>query len=50
MLLFVNLVLFVIALFLLVPITVLFIECSAALLPGRSESWNASVPRPRVAV
>ena len=48
--LFVDIALFAIALLLLVPIAVLFIECSAALLPGRSESWNASVPRPRVAV
>ena len=48
--LFVDITLFVIALGLLVPIAVLFIECSAALLPGRSESWDSSVPRPRVAV
>jgi len=48
--LFVDIALFVIALGLLVPIAVLFIECSAALLSGRSDSWDASVPRPRVAV
>lgn len=50
MFLFVDIALFVIALGLLVPIAVLFIECSAALLPGCFESWDASVPRPRVAV
>lgn len=50
MFLFVDIVLFAIAFGLLVPIAVLFIECSAALFPGRSESWVGSVPRPRVAV
>ena len=50
MFLFVDIVLFIIALGLGVPIAVLFIECSAALLPERSEPWAASVPRPRVAV
>jgi cellulose synthase/poly-beta-1,6-N-acetylglucosamine synthase-like glycosyltransferase len=48
--LFVDSLLFVIALGLLVPIAVLFLECSAAFLPGRSQAWNAEVPRPRVAV
>lgn len=50
MLLFVDIVLFVIALGLFVPIAVLFIECSAAFLPGRGETWDTGVPRPRVAV
>jgi cellulose synthase/poly-beta-1,6-N-acetylglucosamine synthase-like glycosyltransferase len=48
--LFVDIVCFVIALGLLVPIAVLFIECSAALLPGRCETWEAEGTRPRVAV
>jgi cellulose synthase/poly-beta-1,6-N-acetylglucosamine synthase-like glycosyltransferase len=48
--LFVDIALFIIALGLGVPIAVLFIECSAALLSGQSESWAASTPRPRVAV
>ena len=46
----VDIVFFVIALGLLVPIAVLFIECSAALLPGRAELGVKSVPRPKVAV
>ncbi|HEY9740919.1 MAG TPA: glycosyltransferase family 2 protein [Coleofasciculaceae cyanobacterium] len=50
MFLFVDIVLFVIALFLLVPISVLFLECSAALFPGRGETWDVGVSRPRVAV
>lgn len=50
MFLVVDIILFVIALGLLVPIAVLFIECIAALLPGRTESWVNSVPRPRIAV
>ena len=50
MFLVVDIVLFVIALGLLVPIAVLFIECSAALFPDRVESGVKSVPRPRVAV
>ena len=50
MFLVLDIVLFLIALGLLVPIAVLFIECSAALLPGRVESGVKSVPRPRVAV
>ncbi len=50
MFLFVDIVLFVIALFLLVPITVLFLECSAAILPGRGKTWNVEGSRPRVAV
>lgn len=50
MLLFVDIVLFVIALGLFIPIAVLFIECSAAFLPTRGETWDTGVPRPRVAV
>lgn len=50
MFLVVDIILFVIALGLLVPIAVLFIECIAALLPGQTESWVKSLPRPRVAV
>jgi len=46
----VDIVFFIIALGLLVPIAVLFIECSAALLPGRAELGVKSVPRPKVAV
>jgi len=49
-LLFVDIVLFVIALGLFIPIAVLFIECSAAFLPTRGETWDTGVPRPRVAV
>jgi cellulose synthase/poly-beta-1,6-N-acetylglucosamine synthase-like glycosyltransferase len=48
--LFIDIVLFVIALLLLVPITVLFIECSAALLPSRSDTRDVGGPQPRVAV
>ena len=50
MFLFIDVFLSLIALGLLVPIAVLFLECSAALLPGRGEAWNADLPRPRVAV
>jgi cellulose synthase/poly-beta-1,6-N-acetylglucosamine synthase-like glycosyltransferase len=46
----VDIVLFVIALGLLVPIAVLFTECSAALLHGRGKAWEEGKPRPRVAV
>ncbi|HEY9601742.1 MAG TPA: glycosyltransferase family 2 protein, partial [Allocoleopsis sp.] len=46
----INTVLFVIALFLLIPIAVLFIECMAALLPSRGQPGNVSVPRPNVSV
>lgn len=50
MFLFIDFVLFVIALGLLVPIAVLFIECSAALLPGRVETGDVKESRPKVAV
>ena len=50
MFLVVDIVLFVIALGLLVPIAVLFIECSAALFPDRFESGVNSLPPLRVAV
>lgn len=49
-LLFVEIVLFAIALGLLIPVSVLFVECSAALFPNRRLVWNAIVPRPRVDV
>lgn len=42
--------LLVIALGLLVPVAVLFIECCAALLPIRSESNSGEIPRPCIAV
>jgi Glycosyltransferases, probably involved in cell wall biogenesis len=48
--LFVDIVLFVIALGLLVPIAVLFIECSAALLPSQFETRESQEPQPKVAV
>jgi cellulose synthase/poly-beta-1,6-N-acetylglucosamine synthase-like glycosyltransferase len=48
--LIVDIIFFIIALGLLVPIAVLFIECSAALLPGRVELGVKRVPRPKVAV
>jgi cellulose synthase/poly-beta-1,6-N-acetylglucosamine synthase-like glycosyltransferase len=48
--LFVDIVLFLVALGILVPVSVLFIECSAALLPSHSEPLGANVSRPRVAV
>ena len=50
MFLFVDIALFIVALGLGIPIAVLFLECSAALLSGQSESYAASTPRPRVAV
>lgn len=48
--LLVNIVLFVIALGLSVPLAVLLIECSAALLPDKCEKWDAGGDSPRVAV
>lgn len=48
--LFVEIVLFAIALGLLVPISVLFVECSAALFPSRRKKWPAMAPRPRIDV
>ena len=50
MFLFVGIVLFVIALGLLVPISVLFVECSVALLPSRSETEAVKEPRPKVTI
>ena len=50
MFLFVDIVLFVIAIGLLVPIVVLFVECSAALLPGQFETGESQEPQPKVAV
>ncbi|HEY9651501.1 MAG TPA: glycosyltransferase family 2 protein, partial [Coleofasciculaceae cyanobacterium] len=49
-LLLIDISLFAITLGLLVPIIVLFIECTAALLPNRSEIWKAELQRPRIAV
>ena len=48
--LFVEIVLFVIALGLLVPICVLFIECTAALIPNQRAKSHAMAPRPRINV
>lgn len=50
MILLIDVVLFVIALGLLVPITVLFIECSAALLFNGHDVGSAEGPRPGIAV
>lgn len=49
-LLVVEIVLFAIALGQLVPISVLFVECTAALFPNRRVAWDAALPRPRVDV
>ncbi|MCA1990498.1 MAG: glycosyltransferase [Coleofasciculus sp. S288] len=46
----IELALFVIALGLLIPITVLFVECSTALLPSRFNTLKVKGERPRVAV
>ena len=46
--LFVEIVLFAIALGLLIPVTVLFVECSAALFPNRQAEWHTTTPRPRI--
>lgn len=46
----VEIILFAIALGLLVPISVLFIECSAAFFPSRHTEWHAMTPRPRIDV
>jgi cellulose synthase/poly-beta-1,6-N-acetylglucosamine synthase-like glycosyltransferase len=40
----------VIALILLLPISVLFIECSAAVLSNKSFTWDTQFSRPRIAV
>jgi cellulose synthase/poly-beta-1,6-N-acetylglucosamine synthase-like glycosyltransferase len=45
-----EIVLFAIALGLLVPIAILFIECSAAFFPSRRVAWDAIASRPRVDV
>lgn len=49
-LLVVEIVLFASALGLLVPISVLFVECSAALFPSRQTEWHAMAPRPKIDV
>lgn len=46
----INIVLCVIALGLLVPSTILFIECMASLLPNRSQAENFQSPKPRTTV
>ncbi|MBE9125764.1 MULTISPECIES: glycosyltransferase family 2 protein [unclassified Coleofasciculus] len=46
----INILLIAIALGLFVPVAVLFIECTAALLPSRSKIGNVQTPRPRTAV
>lgn len=50
LLLMLNLFLSLVALILLIPIGVLFVECMAALLPIRRFSWQPNVPRPKIAV
>lgn len=50
LLLVAEIVLLAIALGLLVPISVLFIECIAALFPNQRITWQVGVPRPRVDV
>lgn len=50
MFLFIGIALFVIALGLLVPISVLFVECSAALLPSQSETEAVKESRPTVTI
>ncbi|HEY9597141.1 MAG TPA: glycosyltransferase family 2 protein [Cyanophyceae cyanobacterium] len=46
----VDISLFVVTLGLLIPITAFFIECTAALFPGRSEAGDVEFSRPRIAV
>ena len=48
--LLIDVMLLAIALLLLVPVAVLFLECSAALLSRRSETAETNLPRPKVAV
>ena len=48
--LFVEIVLFTIALGLLVPISVLFVECFAALFPSHRSQWHATTLRPKIDV
>jgi cellulose synthase/poly-beta-1,6-N-acetylglucosamine synthase-like glycosyltransferase len=46
----IDVMLWVIALILLVPVAVLFLECSAALLSRRNATAETNLPRPKVAV
>ncbi|NJK69260.1 MAG: glycosyltransferase [Microcoleus sp. CSU_2_2] len=46
----IDVILLAIALLLLVPVAVLFLECSAALLSRRSATAETNLPRPKVAV
>jgi cellulose synthase/poly-beta-1,6-N-acetylglucosamine synthase-like glycosyltransferase len=48
--LLIDVMLWAIALILLVPVAVLFLECSAALLSRRSATTETKLPRPKVAV
>ncbi|MFM9268139.1 glycosyltransferase family 2 protein [Tychonema sp. BBK16] len=48
--LFIDVILFAIALILLIPVTVLFLECTAALLSGPSKTSETKSPRPKIAV
>ncbi|MEG4058789.1 MULTISPECIES: glycosyltransferase [unclassified Microcoleus] len=48
--LLIDVVLLAIALILLIPVAVLFLECSAAFLSGQGETAETKAPRPKVAV
>ena len=48
--LFIDAILFAIALILLIPIAVLFLECTAALLSAPKETSETKSPRPKIAV
>ncbi len=48
--LFINAFLLAIALILLIPVAVLFLECTAALLSRQNETSETKLPRPRIAV
>jgi len=48
--LFIDALIFAIALILLIPVAVLFLECTAALLSGKNETSETKSPRPKIAV
>lgn len=48
--LFIDALILAIALILLIPVAVLFLECTAALLSGKNETSETKSPRPKVAV
>lgn len=50
LILLIDIVLLILALGLLIPISVLFLECSTALLPSRSKTKDMAGVRPRIAV